>query len=136
MLVKVDRMSMLNSLEVRVPLLDHQLAELVARIPMAARMPGGKLKGLLKRVARPWLTDAVMRKPKTGFAMPLALWFKDDLEAYASDVLQASSARSSIRPNAGERLLTRLRAGDQRYSATLWALLAFDAWRSASGSAL
>jgi asparagine synthase (glutamine-hydrolysing) len=134
MLVKVDRMSMLNSLEVRVPLLDHRLNEMLARIPVTARMPGGQLKGLLRRVARPWLTDAVVRKRKTGFAMPLARWFKDDLGGYLADVLGSRS--SLLRPDAVHRLLSRLHGGDQRSSATIWTLLAFEIWRSSSRSAL
>jgi asparagine synthase (glutamine-hydrolysing) len=136
MLVKVDRMSMLNSLEVRVPLLDHRLTELLARIPISVRMPGGRLKGLLRRVARPFLTEAVLNKRKTGFAMPLALWFKDDLEGYLMEALGAGSTQGLLRPQAVERLLARLRGGDERSSATIWTLLAFEVWRSASRSAL
>jgi asparagine synthase (glutamine-hydrolysing) len=136
MLVKVDRMSMMNSLEVRVPLLDHRLTELLARIPVSARMPGGRLKGLLRRVARPLLTEAVLTKRKTGFAMPLALWFKEDLEGYLMEVVGVGSSRGLLRPQAVQRLLARLHGGDERSSATIWTLLAFELWRSGSSSAL
>jgi hypothetical protein len=95
-------------------------------------MPGGKLKGLFRRVARPLLTDAVMGKAKTGFAMPVALWFKDDLGGYLADVLGAGTRSSALRPQAVDRLLARLRSGDQRTSATIWTLLAFELWRSTS----
>ena len=77
MLVKVDRMSMANSLEVRCPLLDHRLAEWPLRIPHGWKMRNGKGKQILLRSL--WATvlpPPLLQRPKTGFAVPLAAWFR------------------------------------------------------------
>ena len=87
MLVKVDRMSMANSLEVRVPLLDHVLAEHTAAIPIDQRMPGWRLKGLLRDTLTELVPAEILNAPKRGFVVPLAQWFRGDLSSYAREVL-------------------------------------------------
>lgn len=73
-LVKVDRTSMACSLELRPPLLDHPLVELVASIPPETRNPGGALKALLKRAVAPKLPPEIIDRPKKGFSIPLEAW--------------------------------------------------------------
>jgi hypothetical protein len=72
---KMDRTSMVNSLEVRVPLLDKTIANLVGRIDVNVRNPGTALKGLLKSVARDKLPEKVLGKAKQGFSTPVRRWF-------------------------------------------------------------
>ncbi|MET0413412.1 MAG: asparagine synthase (glutamine-hydrolyzing) [Polyangiaceae bacterium] len=73
-LTKVDRASMACSLELRPPLLDHELVELVASIPAATRNPGGALKSLLKEAMRPRLPEHIVERKKKGFGVPLQTW--------------------------------------------------------------
>jgi asparagine synthase (glutamine-hydrolysing) len=76
MLVKVDRMSMANSLEVRSPLLDHELAELAATIPHEWKIGGGRGKRILLDAVGDRLPAALLNRPKWGFGVPLADWFR------------------------------------------------------------
>ncbi len=130
MLVKVDRMSMANSLEVRVPFLDHVLAEHVSTIPIERRMPGGRLKGLLKDTLSDALPSQVLNGPKRGFAVPLAAWFRGDLDAYAREVLVSPDvARRGLLDTAAiEAMLARHREGTGNLSTTIWSLLMFELW--------
>ena len=130
MLVKVDRMSMANSLEVRVPLLDHVLAEHVSTIPIERRMPGGRLKGLLKDTLADALPPQVLNGPKHGFTVPVAAWFRGDLDAYAREVLVSPDvARRGLLDTAAiEAMLARHREGTGNLSTTIWALLMFELW--------
>lgn len=135
MLVKVDRMSMKNSLEVRVPLLDHVLAEQVARLPVAQRLSRGKLKGLLRETMADALPPEILRAPKHGFTVPLAAWFRGDLAAYAEDALLNADARASnfYDANAIKSLLAEHRSGRRDVGALVWSLLVFELWRKRSG---
>jgi asparagine synthase (glutamine-hydrolysing) len=76
-LTKVDRASMACSLELRPPLLDHELVELVASIPPETRNPHGALKSLLKEAIRPRLPAHIIDRPKKGFGVPLQTWITD-----------------------------------------------------------
>ena len=130
MLVKVDRMSMANSLEVRVPFLDHVLAEFVATVPIEQRFPRWRLKGLLKDTMADVLPPAVLRQPKHGFTVPLAAWFRGDLAAFAADVLLGAAARRRgfVNAPAVETLLRRHRQGAQDLGGVIWSLLVFELW--------
>src|SRR5213079_1038274 len=86
-LTKVDRMTMAHSIEARPPLLDHRLVEFAATIPAHIRLRGGTTKYLLKRAMRGILPDAVIDRPKHGFAVPLARWLRGDLATFSRDVL-------------------------------------------------
>ncbi|HVR76415.1 MAG TPA: asparagine synthase (glutamine-hydrolyzing) [Planctomycetota bacterium] len=88
-LVKTDRMSMLNSLEVRVPFLDHRVLELAASIPSSWR----RGKGILKRAMGRLLPPDLLRRGKMGFGVPLKHWFKEDWREYARDLLSSRRAR-------------------------------------------
>ncbi|MGI9591487.1 MAG: asparagine synthase (glutamine-hydrolyzing) [Myxococcota bacterium] len=86
-LTKVDRASMMHGLEVRAPFLDIELVDLVRRLPADCKLRGGETKWLLKRALEPWLPDAVRRRPKKGFGVPVGAWlaaarppFDGDLE--------------------------------------------------------
>lgn len=136
MLVKVDRMSMANSLEVRVPFLDHRLAEFVARIPLAARMPHWRLKGLLKDTMADALPPEVLHAPKRGFGLPLARWFRGDLAGFATERLLSPEARTSgaYDPTSVAALLEDHRAGRRDTGGAIWTLLMFELWRSQTGA--
>ena len=86
-LTKVDRMTMAHSIEARPPLLDHKLVEFAATIPARFRLQDGTTKYLFKKAMRGILPDSIIDRPKHGFAVPLARWFRGELAGFARDVL-------------------------------------------------
>ncbi|MBI4605062.1 MAG: asparagine synthase (glutamine-hydrolyzing) [Planctomycetes bacterium] len=86
-LVKVDRMSMAHSLEVRSPLLDHRLVERVASFPRALKLEGGETKRVFKRVLSRSLPAEVLGRPKRGFTPPLSAWFRGELKEFLAALL-------------------------------------------------
>ena len=92
-LVKVDKASMLNSIETRAPLLDQQLAEYVASLQPTIRMRNGVLKSLLKKVAADLLPADILNRPKQGFGVPIKHWFRGELREYAQEMLDSPQAR-------------------------------------------
>jgi asparagine synthase (glutamine-hydrolysing) len=131
MLVKVDRMSMANSLEVRVPFLDHILAEFVSTIPLEQRFPYWRLKGLLRDTMVDLLPPEILNQPKHGFTVPLAAWFRGDLAAFAADVLLSQESRQSgfLDNVAIEKSLSKHKHGMQNLGREIWSLLIFELWR-------
>src|SRR5213075_3084203 len=99
-LVKVDKASMLNSLETRAPLLDQHLVEYVASLPSTMRLRNGMLKYLLKKIALDIVPPETVARPKHGFSVPIKQWFRGDLNTYAHDLLDSherNNAASLIR---------------------------------------
>ncbi len=94
---KVDRASMAHSLEVREPLMDHPLVEWVASLPSHLKLRRGEGKWLLKKTLEPHLPDSVLYRPKMGFAVPLARWFRGPLrERVRSALLDGELGRTGI----------------------------------------
>ncbi len=86
-LAKVDRASMAVSLEVRAPLLDHRFMEMLARIPSSLKLRGRKGKYIFKKAMEPVLSPDTLHRPKQGFAVPLARWFREDLKEMARQTI-------------------------------------------------
>jgi asparagine synthase (glutamine-hydrolysing) len=130
MLVKVDRMSMARSLEVRVPLLDHLLAEFVLALPVRMRFPRWRLKGLLRDATRGLLPEAVLRQRKHGFTVPVSRWFRDDLTGFARDVLldEATARRGYFDVSRLAQMLTDHASGRHNAGPLIWSLLMFELW--------
>ncbi len=129
-LVKVDRMSMAHSLEVRVPLLDYRVVELMFSLPGDLKMPGLKLKYMLKRIARRLLPPQTLKKPKGGFNVPMPAWLKHELRPMMLDCLSPTSikAQGFFRAETVSRLVGDHLTGKANYSRNLWALLVFSLW--------
>ena len=131
-LVKVDRMSMAHSLEVRSPLLDARLVDYVARLPVAMKLRGWRTKAILRDTTRRYLPSSTMRKRKQGFDVPLRAWLKNGLHEMVGDFLESSNGgippevfdRAAVR-----RLLSQHRLGQADHSSKLWLLLNYAAWR-------
>jgi len=136
-LVKVDRASMANSLELRAPLLDHTLAEWSAGLPPDLKLKGGNGKRVLKRAMEPYVDRDMLYRPKRGFSMPLARWFRGPLrprlEAMASSPLLADSGVFDL-PML-RRLVEEHVSGRNDHAAALWLLLMFDAFLARSAGA-
>jgi len=128
-LTKVDRMSMAHSLEARVPLLDHKLVEFAATIPPGLLLHRGTTKYLFKRAMRGILPDAVLERPKQGFAIPLGRWFRGKLADFARDLLlsETSRRRGIFNPRYVARLIER-QDPEENLGLQLWTLLSFELW--------
>ncbi len=128
-LVKVDRMSMANSLEVRSPLLDHKVIELAARIPSSAKLRGREKKFILKRALAKVLPSDVLKRPKHGFTVPLDRWFRDELrEMNESTVFGSKNMPEFFRMESMRSLWNQHLAGKANHGTILWSLLVFALW--------
>lgn len=128
-LTKVDRMSMAHSLETRVPLLDHRLVELTARIPPELKLQGETTKYVFKRSLEGRVPPDVLHRPKRGFAVPLGHWFRGRLGPLVEELLlsPAGRRRGFFREEAVRRLLALHRRG-RPLDLHLWTLLSFELW--------
>jgi asparagine synthase (glutamine-hydrolysing) len=129
-LVKVDRASMAHSLEVRVPLLDHELVEWMAGLPPSMKLHRGESKYVFKKALEPYLSKRVLYRPKMGFAVPLAAWFRGPLrDRVRTSLLGSTLADTGIFDEAAlRRLLERHQSGSRDHSAPIWSLLMFEAF--------
>jgi asparagine synthase (glutamine-hydrolysing) len=133
---KVDRASMAHSLEVREPLMDHALVEWLATLPRNLKVQGTEGKVLLKKAMEPHLPHEIMYRPKMGFSVPLARWFRGPLQQRVQNsVLGETLAATGIFER---RVLERILADHQRglrdHSSPLWTLMMFEAFlRNADG---
>ena len=129
-LVKVDRMSMANSLEIRCPLLDHRIIELAFRIPTRTKMPHGQPKSLLRGLADRRLPRKVVQMPKRGFTAPTAAWLAGPYaEQFRDDVLGAASrSRDIVDTDRVQRLFDEHRSGQHDHSFALWAVWMLERW--------
>jgi len=130
MLVKVDRMSMANSLEVRCPLLDHELAELAARIPHDWKIRNGRGKRIFLKALGDRLPEAVVDRRKMGFGVPLAAWFRGSLRDFVWDHLTSGRFlnRGVVWPGLVQELLREHQSGRRDNSDWLWRLLMLELW--------
>ncbi|HVJ52754.1 MAG TPA: XrtA/PEP-CTERM system amidotransferase [Aliidongia sp.] len=133
-LTKVDRTSMACSLEVRVPMLDHHFVEWAVRLPRAAKLQNGSGKAVLKQAMRPLLPDGFLDRPKQGFSVPLAAWFRGPLKsAFAAAVggKKAGLAETGYFDMAEiGRLTAQHESGLHDHSRALWLLWMFQGFLS------
>jgi asparagine synthase (glutamine-hydrolysing) len=129
-LVKVDRMSMANSLEVRSPLLDYKVVELAARIPTRFKVRNGRGKHLLRRVLESKLPAPTMKKKKQGFSVPLRDWFRGTLRGLVHDCLGAGSQLPGeiFEAKHVRRILSEHDRGSADHARKIWLLLVFATW--------
>ena len=131
MLVKVDRMSMAHSLEVRSPLLDHKLVEFAARMPPALKLRGWETKAILRDTVRRYLPPNIVRKPKQGFKVPLAEWLRTSLAEMVGDYLEVGKGRlpgGIFNQATIQTLVDQHRTGSADHSSKIWLLLNYAAW--------
>ncbi len=127
---KVDRASMAHSLEVREPLMDHEIIEWLATLPSSLKVRGQEGKYLLKKSMEPLLPDDILYRPKMGFAVPLARWFRGPLrERVRQAVLGSRLAETGwFNREYLQHLVDAHQSGARDYSASLWTLLMFEAF--------
>jgi asparagine synthase (glutamine-hydrolysing) len=129
-LCKVDRAAMAVSLETRVPFLDHRVAELAARIPMAMKVRGGKGKHILRELLYREAPRALFERPKAGFGIPVGEWIKGPLRPWAEELLDPSSMVGEGWFDAAvvQRRWQEHLSGRRDSTPALWAVLMFQAW--------
>jgi len=127
---KVDRASMAHSLEVREPLMDHKLVEWLATLPSSLKVRGQEGKYLLKKAMEPALPSDVLYRPKMGFAVPLARWFRGPLKTRVREALLGPTLLGTgwFDETYLRHLLDAHDNGTRDYSAPLWTLVMFEAF--------
>jgi len=132
-LTKVDRCSMTVSLEARVPLLDHVLADFVNSLPATFKLRDGRSKHILKDVMAPYVPASILDRRKKGFSMPLRAWLTGPLRTFVYDTLCGRSDGLFDRAGA-EGLLAGLEGSGRDTSGRVWLLLSLGAWADAQAS--
>ena len=125
---KVDRAAMAHSLEVREPLMDHPLIEWLATLPSSLKIQGQEGKFLFKKALEPMLPNDVLYRPKMGFAVPLARWFRGSLKQRVRDSLLGERLGSTGWFNRDylTHLVDAHQSGQSDYSAPIWTLMMFE----------
>jgi len=128
-LTKVDRMSMAVSLEARVPILDHHVVEFAMGLPSRLKMHGSTSKWILRQAIADLVPDTVLTKPKQGFAVPLAEWFRGPLR-YRIEALAARDAAIDdyVDSAAVRRISSEHLAGRRDHGGLVWRLMVLDGW--------
>jgi asparagine synthase (glutamine-hydrolysing) len=121
---------MQNSLEVRVPILDHKVAELTFRIPSGLKLKGNEKKYIFKKAMSKYLPPKILNHKKQGFTVPLNVWFKKDLNEYVNDRLISGNNRLNgyINKEYLIKLANGNSNGSRNFSGKIWPLLFLDAW--------
>jgi asparagine synthase (glutamine-hydrolysing) len=131
MFVKLDRMTMANGMEGRVPLCDYRIVELAARIPSRLKLKRGAVKAIMKQAMRTRLPAEVLKRRKVGFRVPLNEWFRGPLRQMVTDLLTDSAFRQNglLNHTAVAALVHRHMAGLDNHGHEILALLQFELWR-------
>lgn len=130
LLIKADKMTMANSVELRVPFLDYRVVEFAASIPSSLKRRGGDVKWILKKAMDGRLPVEILRREKVGFPTPLALMFRTNLSAYLNDLLLSDqfADRGYFNAAAVERLVREHVSGVADHHQALWQLVVLEEW--------
>jgi asparagine synthase (glutamine-hydrolysing) len=125
---------MANSLEVRCPLLDHKLMELIAQIPSGLKLHKGKGKYIFKKALERVLPGEILNRSKKGFSMPVAEWFRGELKDFAYSAM--FGAHDEILNRAFlMQCWNQHQRGQRDWSALLWCVLMFKTWQEVDQAA-
>lgn len=129
-LTKVDRASMAHALEVREPLLDHPMLEWLSGLPEDFKLRGQEGKYVLKKALEPYLPDSILYRPKMGFAVPLANWFRGPLRKKLHSTVMGSRLAETgyLNPDFLKQMLEQHDSGLRDHSTPLWSVLMFDSF--------
>jgi asparagine synthase (glutamine-hydrolysing) len=130
LLVKTDRMSMANSLEIRVPFLDHTFVEYAATIPSSLKLKGLTTKHILKKAMAPYLPPEILTRKKIGFDIPLGVWIRNEIKDFVTDVLSPDNLNKHkfFNQAAIEKILKEHLQGAHNHRQLLWPLVIFQFW--------
>jgi asparagine synthase (glutamine-hydrolysing) len=127
-LMKADKMTMANSLELRVPFLDKEVFAFASRIPMAYRMMNGTTKYVLRQAVKDILPQAVAERPKLGFPVPTRQWLRKEHYSWAKELIQESPVDHLIDKSYVLRLLEEHKNGVRDHARKVWTVLVFLLW--------
>jgi asparagine synthase (glutamine-hydrolysing) len=130
LLTKVDIATMAHSVEGRSPFLDHELMEFAASLPARLKARGGQKKWILRSALRRHLPDEILERPKMGFSLPLARWFREELRTLPGDLLldPAAVGRGYFRPGEVERMIREHHEGEVDHAMRIWVMLQLEMW--------
>jgi asparagine synthase (glutamine-hydrolysing) len=130
LLVKMDIATMAYSVEGRSPFLDHRLMEFAAALPVEQKLAAGQTKRILKSAMRGLLPDEIIDRPKMGFSVPLARWFRQDLKSLPEEILldPRSLGRGYFVPAEVRRLLREHQSGQVDHWPRIWTLMQLEMW--------
>jgi len=129
LLLKADKMTMANALELRVPFLDHRLVEFAAQLPNSMKLEGGTGKQILRRSMEKILPDTILHRPKKGFPVPTHAWLQGQLKEFTRETLLApdSACRRFFDPGVLKEIVGGQEKGTDLHQ-ELWTLLIFEFW--------
>ena len=129
-LTKVDRAAMANSLETRVPMLDHRVVEFAFGLPLDYKLQGGRTKRILRDVLYRHVPKSLVERPKAGFAVPIDVWLRGPLRDWAESLLSAQRLRREnyLDPAPIQRKWAEHLSGKRNWQHALWNVLMFQAW--------
>ncbi|MGB7614318.1 MAG: asparagine synthase C-terminal domain-containing protein, partial [Candidatus Acidiferrum sp.] len=130
LLIKADKMTMANSVELRVPLLDHHVLEFAASLPPSYKLKGFKTKYILKKALSQKIPGQIRDRKKTGFPVPYESWLRNDLKDFVSDVLldRKTINRGYFNRDAIEALL-KANSNGANYSKGIFSLVSLELWQ-------
>jgi asparagine synthase (glutamine-hydrolysing) len=129
-LVKVDRAAMAVGLETRAPFLDHRVAALAWRLPMAMKIRGGTSKWALRQILYNYVPRELIERPKGGFAIPIGQWLRGPLRRWAEDLLHPDrlGREGYLQPGPISQLWKQHLSGRYDHTTKLWTVLMWQAW--------
>jgi asparagine synthase (glutamine-hydrolysing) len=127
-LVKADKVTMANSLELRVPFLDPEVFRIASQIPLEEKITKETTKHALRRALRDVVPPHVLHRRKLGFPVPIRHWLRDEMHDWARGVVEQSQTDAIVDKAAVLRLLEEHRSGVLDHSRRIWALLVFMLW--------
>lgn len=130
LLLRGDKLTMANSLEARIPLLDHKLVEFAGRLPVEYKLRQGERKYLLKRVAEKLIPAEIIHRKKQGFPIPIDRWLRHEARPLMRDMLSQDSLRRRglFNPAYVEKLMVQHETGYADNTTELWGLVSFEIW--------
>jgi asparagine synthase (glutamine-hydrolysing) len=125
-----DKTSMAFGVEVRVPYIDNEIVDFMARVPPELKMRGSVRKYLMKRALHGLLPDTILHRKKAGFGAPIRTWIVSDLKEMIGDLLSESSVkrRGYFDPAYVQTLITENASGRHDYNYLIYILLSFELW--------
>ena len=138
LLMMADKMSMASSLELRVPFCDLKMLEFSLSLSSREKMPGGEMKGFMRRALKGFVPDEVLGRRKQGFMVPLPRWLRHELRPMTLELLsgERTKRRGIFSPAAVDRLLERHYSGRENRADLIWAILCLETWMEAYGASV
>lgn len=127
-LLKADKMTMANSLELRVPFLDRKVFEVAAKIPTELKLANKTTKYILRKAAEGIVPEHILQRKKLGFPVPIRLWLKDEIYDWTVDLIKTSNVDHLINKEAVLSLLADHCANKKDNSRKLWTVIIFMLW--------